>query len=115
MKNFIRPRLAVPIMLLLFPLPMPAQVELPLRIDSLNSMPDDRQRMHQVDRYIAWPGQALAYKIGELKIKELRAQAEQQLGEAFDIRAFHDALLEEGALPLDILEAKMMQWIERQR
>ncbi|GAB4329530.1 MAG: DUF885 domain-containing protein [Candidatus Zixiibacteriota bacterium] len=69
----------------------------------------------EVDRYIAWPGQALAYKIGQLKIAELRKTAETELGADFDLRAFHDALLEEGALPLDILEAKMTRWIESQR
>ncbi|MDT8439049.1 MAG: DUF885 domain-containing protein [Wenzhouxiangellaceae bacterium] len=65
----------------------------------------------EVSRYIAWPGQALAYKTGELLIRELRARAEQQLGPAFDLRAFHDAILERGALPLPALEARIEQWI----
>jgi prolyl oligopeptidase len=69
----------------------------------------------EVDRYIAWPGQALAYKIGQLKLLELRHRAEDALGDAFDLRAFHDALLEEGALPLDLLEAKMARWIDDQQ
>jgi uncharacterized protein (DUF885 family) len=69
----------------------------------------------EVDRYIVWPGQALAYKIGELKIKELRALAEEELGESFDIRAFHDKLLGSGALPLSVLELHMKEWIETQK
>jgi prolyl oligopeptidase len=66
----------------------------------------------EVDRYIADPGQALAYMIGRLKIQEIRAHAEQELGAAFDIRRFHDVLLEDGALPLDLLEQKMNRWIK---
>ena len=69
----------------------------------------------EVDRYIVWPGQALAYKLGELKIKELRAHAESALGDAFDIRAFHDQVLGEGAVPLNVLEANIRAWVEAQR
>jgi len=69
----------------------------------------------EVDRYISWPGQALAYKIGELKIVELRERAERELGNDFDIRAFHDAVLEDGGMPLALLEAKIDSWIAAQK
>jgi uncharacterized protein (DUF885 family) len=68
----------------------------------------------EVDRYISWPGQALSYKMGEIKIRQLRAKAEQKLGNQFDLRAFHDALLANGALPLEILEAEMDRFIARE-
>ncbi|MEM8882616.1 MAG: DUF885 domain-containing protein [Planctomycetota bacterium] len=69
----------------------------------------------EVDRYIAWPGQATAYKIGELLIRRLRAKAESELGSKFDLRAFHDELLREGSIPLPLLEARMLAWIESRR
>jgi uncharacterized protein (DUF885 family) len=69
----------------------------------------------EVDRYIVWPGQALSYKMGELKIKELRAKGERELGEKFDIRGFHDCILLSGALPLDMLEENVNTWIAAQR
>jgi uncharacterized protein (DUF885 family) len=69
----------------------------------------------EVDRYIAWPGQALAYKIGQLKILELRTLAEKELGPKFDIRTFHDVVLRNGTLPLDILEEQVRDWISQSR
>lgn len=69
----------------------------------------------EVDRYISWPGQALAYKIGELTLWELRARAERSLGDAFDIRAFHDAVLTEGGMPLDVLSRRIDDFIARER
>ena len=68
----------------------------------------------ETDRYIGWPGQALAYKIGQLKMLELRQEAEAALGDGFDIRAFHDHLLGAGAIPLDALEARMDAWLLQQ-
>lgn len=76
---------------------------------------DDPNIETEVDRYIAWPGQALAYKLGQMKIIELRERARQQLGDRFDLRAFHDALLTDGPLPLDVLEANMNRWIAEQK
>jgi uncharacterized protein (DUF885 family) len=67
--------------------------------------------INEIDRYISWPGQALAYKVGQLKILELRRKTEQMLGKDFDIRAFHDELLGGGALPLDLLETRMNLWL----
>jgi len=69
---------------------------------------------NEIDRYIGWPGQALAYKIGQLKISELRADAERELGDDFDLRAFNDAVLSTGSVPLETLERHMREWISGQ-
>ena len=72
---------------------------------------DEENINTEVDRYIAWPGQALSYKMGQTKILELRARAQKELGPKFDLRAFHDAILDSGPLPLDVLEQKIDEWI----
>jgi uncharacterized protein (DUF885 family) len=76
---------------------------------------DEPNIQSEVDRYIAWPGQALAYKLGQLEILKLREGARQKLGDKFDLRAFHDEVLGNGALPLDVLDSEVSAWIDRQR
>ncbi len=83
-----------------------------LKENTATSEPDI---VSEVDRYIAWPGQALAYKIGQLKMRQLRSRAKRKLGRRFDIRSFHDELLSDGALPLDALDRKMTGWLVTER
>jgi len=78
-----------------------------------HSSDDEPDVQAETDRYIVMPGQALSYKLGQLKILELRAKAKKELGDKFDIRAFHDEILDGGALPLDVLEARVDGWIAR--
>ena len=80
-----------------------------------NSATNDTEAVSETERYIAIPGQALAYKIGELKIKELRAKAEKELGGQFDTRGFHAEVLKDGSVPLDVLEAKIDAWISSRK
>jgi uncharacterized protein (DUF885 family) len=77
-----------------------------------NSSVSEPDAIAEAERYIAWPGQALAYKTGELKIQELRRRAEQKLGVKFDIREFHAEVLKDGSVPLDVLDGKIERWIE---
>jgi uncharacterized protein (DUF885 family) len=74
---------------------------------------DEPNVQSEVDRYIAWPGQALAYKLGQLEILKLRQYAKDQMGEKFDIRSFHDELLNGGALPLDVLDTRIHEWVAK--
>jgi uncharacterized protein (DUF885 family) len=76
---------------------------------------DETNIQSEVDRYIAWPAQALGYKMGQLKILELRDRAKSALGPKFDLRAFHDLILSSGALPLDVLDKQVNLWIAAQR
>ena len=76
---------------------------------------DEPNIQTEVDRYIAWPGQALAYKLGQLRILEMRERAKKELGTAFDIRKFHDEVLGASALPLDVFERRMTKWIDDQK
>jgi uncharacterized protein (DUF885 family) len=76
---------------------------------------DEPTIQSETDRYIAWPAQALSYKLGQLKIRELRERAQKELGPKFDIRAFHDEMLNGGTLPLDLLDARTEKWIAQQK
>jgi prolyl oligopeptidase len=77
-----------------------------------NAAKTDQDIIVEVDRYIVWPGQALGYKMGELKIRDLRRNSEVRLGPKFDIRQFHDVVLGQGAIPLDVLEQQVHAWQE---
>jgi uncharacterized protein (DUF885 family) len=86
-----------------------------IRYCRANSAKTDREIENEVDRYITSPGSVPCYKIGELKIRELRSYAEKELGEKFDIRAFHDEVLGGGQLPLDLLEKRIRNWVAEQK
>jgi uncharacterized protein (DUF885 family) len=80
-----------------------------------NTSNSERDLFTETNRYIVWPGQACSYKIGMLKILELREQAKQELGPKFDLRAYHDLVLQNGALPLDLLEENVRAWIKQRK
>jgi uncharacterized protein (DUF885 family) len=85
-----------------------------IRFFEENSGKSERDIAVEVDRYIVWPGQALAYKVGALKFRELRSLAEAELGDRFDVRAFHDRVLEEGAVPLSMVDTRVRAWVAAQ-
>src|SRR6202020_2752764 len=80
-----------------------------------NQPVDEPTIQSETDRYIAWPAQALSYKLGQLKFRELRERAKKELGPKFDIRSFHDEMLNGGVLPLDLLDARTNSWIKDQK
>ena len=80
-----------------------------------NSAIDEPEVQSETDRYIAWPAQALGYKIGQLKILELRERAKKELGDKFNLRGFHDQVIGAGALPLDVLGTRIDRWVAGQR
>ena len=80
-----------------------------------HSSEDEPSVQAEVDRYIAWPAQALGYKLGQLEILKLRDEAKKDLGSKYDVRAFHDEILNAGPMPLDVLDERVMGWINSQK